>query len=193
MREMVDLRYAGDAKLLVPVERLDLIQKYAAAGDGPLPALDRLGGAGWERRKSSVRKAVKDIADQLLKLYARRAAAPGHAFSKDSPWQKEFEEAFEYTETPDQAAAIRDVKRDMESDKPMDRLLCGDVGYGKTEVAMRAIFKCVLDGKQAAFLAPTTILADQHFRTLKRRFAAFPGHDRPPVALSGRRTSRRRS
>ena len=174
VREMVDLRYAGDAKLLVPVERLDLIQKYASAGDGPSPALDKLGGLGWEKRKSSVRKAVKDIADQLLKLYARRAAAPGHAFSKDSPWQKEFEEAFEYTETPDQAAAIRDVKRDMESDKPMDRLLCGDVGYGKTEVGMRAIFKCVLDGKQAALLAPTTILADQHFRTLKRRFAAFP-------------------
>ncbi len=174
VREMVDLRYAGDAKLLVPVERLDLIQKYASAGEGALPALDKLGGLGWERRKSSVRKAVKDIADQLLKLYARRAAAPGHAFSKDSPWQKEFEEAFEYTETPDQAAAIRDVKRDMESDKPMDRLLCGDVGYGKTEVGMRAMFKCVLDGKQAALLAPTTILADQHFRTLKRRFAAFP-------------------
>ena len=174
VREMVDLRYAGDAKLLVPVERLDLIQKYASAGDGPSPALDKLGGLGWEKRKSSVRKAVKDIADQLLKLYARRAAAPGHAFSKDSPWQKEFEEAFEYTETPDQAAAIRDVKRDMESDKPMDRLLCGDVGYGKTEVGMRAIFKCVLDGKQAALLAPTTILADQHFRTLKRRFTAFP-------------------
>jgi transcription-repair coupling factor (superfamily II helicase) len=174
VREMVDLRYAGDAKLLVPVERLDLIQKYASAGDGPSPPLDRLGGTGWEKRKSSVKKAVRDIADQLLKLYARRAAAPGHAFSKDSPWQTEFEDAFEYVETPDQAAAIRDVKRDMESEKPMDRLLCGDVGYGKTEVAMRAIFKCVLDGKQAAFLAPTTILADQHFRTLRRRFAAFP-------------------
>ncbi len=173
-REMVDLRYADDAKLLVPVERLDLIQKYSSAGDGAPPALDRLGGAGWEKRKSRVRTAVRDLADQLVKLYAKRAAAAGHPFSKDSPWQKEFEDAFEFTETPDQAAAIRDVKRDMESDKPMDRLLCGDVGYGKTEVAMRAIFKCVLDGKQAAFLAPTTILADQHFRTLKRRFAAFP-------------------
>ena len=173
-REMVDLRYAGDAKLLVPVERLDLIQKYQGAGDGPLPALDRLGGTGWARRKASVRKAVKDIADQLLKLYAKRAASPGHSFSKDSPWQKEFEDAFEYTETPDQLAAIRDVKRDMESEKPMDRLLCGDVGYGKTEVAMRAVFKAVLDGKQTALLCPTTILADQHYRTLKRRFAAFP-------------------
>jgi len=174
LREMVDLRYAGDGKLLVPVERLDLIQKYQSAGDGPAPPLDRLGGAGWAKRKASVRKAVKDIADQLLKLYAKRATTPGHAFSKDSPWQKEFEEAFEFTETSDQLAAIKDVKRDMESDRPMDRLLCGDVGYGKTEVAMRAIFKAVLDGKQAALLCPTTILADQHFRTLKRRFAAFP-------------------
>jgi transcription-repair coupling factor (superfamily II helicase) len=174
VREMVDLRYAGDAKLLVPVERLDLIQKYSGAGDGPPPPLDRLGGTGWEKRKGRVRKAVRDLADELVKLYAKRAAAAGHAFSKDSPWQKEFEDAFEFTETPDQAAAIRDVKRDMESEKPMDRLLCGDVGYGKTEVAMRAVFKCVLDGKQAALLAPTTILADQHFRTLKRRFAAFP-------------------
>ncbi|MGE5345329.1 MAG: transcription-repair coupling factor [Acidithiobacillales bacterium] len=173
-REMVDLRYAGDAKLLVPVERLDLIQKYSSAGDGAPPPLDRLGGGGWARRTARVRKAVRDLAGQLVKLYARRAAAAGHSFSKDSPWQMEFEEAFEFTETPDQAAAIRDVKRDMESARPMDRLLCGDVGYGKTEVAMRAIFKCVLDGKQAAFLAPTTILADQHFRTLKRRFAAFP-------------------
>src|SRR5204862_2471355 len=158
------LRYAGDAKLLVPVERLDLIQKYSSAEGGAQPALDRLGGTGWSKRKASGKKAVKDIADQLLKLYAKRASAPGHAFSKDSPWQKEFEEAFEFTETPDQASAIRDVKRDMESEKPMDRLLCGDVGYGKTEVAMRAMFKCVLDGKQAALLAPTTILADQHFR-----------------------------
>ncbi len=173
-REMVDLRFAADGRLLVPVERLDLIQKYSTAGDGPQPVLDKLGGASWAKRKSAVKKAVRDIADQLLKLYARRATAEGHAFSKDSPWQKEFEDAFEFTETPDQLAAIRDIKRDMESEKPMDRLLCGDVGYGKTEVGMRAIFKCVLDGKQAALLCPTTILADQHFRTLKRRFAAFP-------------------
>ncbi len=173
-REMVDLRYAGDAKLLVPVERLDLLQKYQSGGEGPTPPLDKLGGSGWAKRKASVRKAVKDIAEQLLKLYARRATTPGHVFSKDSPWQKEFEEAFEFTETPDQLGAIRDIKRDMESEKAMDRLLCGDVGYGKTEVAMRAVFKCVLDGKQAAILAPTTILADQHHRTLRRRFAAFP-------------------
>ncbi|MCC6132435.1 MAG: transcription-repair coupling factor [Acidobacteria bacterium] len=173
-REMVDLRYAGDAKLMVPVERLDLIQKYASAGEGPAPVLDKLGGTGWAKRKASVRKAVKDIAGQLLTLYARRATSGGYSFSKDSPWQKEFEDSFEFTETPDQLSAIRDIKKDMESEKPMDRLLCGDVGYGKTEVAMRAIFKAVLDGKQAALLCPTTILADQHFRTLKRRFAAFP-------------------
>jgi transcription-repair coupling factor (superfamily II helicase) len=117
---------------------------------------------------------MRDMTDQLLKLYARRSVADGFAFSKDAPWQKEFEDAFEYVETPDQAQAIADVKRDMQSSKPMDRLLCGDVGYGKTEVAMRAAFKAVLDGKQVALLAPTTILADQHFRTFKRRFAAFP-------------------
>ncbi len=173
-REMVELRYAGEAKLLVPVERLDLIQKYAGGGDGPSPPLDKLGGTGWAKRKASVRKAVKDIASELLKLYAKRAASSGFSFSKDSPWQKEFEDAFEYTETPDQLAAIRDLKKDMESGRAMDRLLCGDVGYGKTEVAMRAMFKCVLDGKQAALLCPTTILADQHYRTLRRRFAAFP-------------------
>ena len=146
--------------------------------------LDRLGGAGWGRRKASVKRAMRDMTDQLLKLYARRSVAPGFSFSKDSPWQKEFEDAFEYTETPDQAQAIADVKRDMQSDKPMDRLLCGDVGYGKTEVAMRAAFKAVLDGKQVAVLAPTTVLADQHFRTFRRRFAALPGHDRAALAVS---------
>ena len=140
------------------------------------------------------------MTDQLLKLYARRSVAEGFAFSKDSPWQKEFEDAFEYVETPDQAQAIADVKRDMQSDKPMDRLLCGDVGYGKTEVAMRAAFKAVLDGKQVAVLAPTTILADQHFRTFQRRFAAFPVDDRAALALplarraeGGRREGRRRA
>src|ERR1700687_6051267 len=117
---------------------------------------------------------MRDMTDQLLKLYARRSVADGFAFSKDSPWQKEFEDAFEFVETPDQAQAIADVKRDMQSEKPMDRLLCGDVGYGKTEVAMRAAFKAVLDGKQVAVLAPTTILADQHFRTFSRRFSSFP-------------------
>ena len=136
---------------------------------------------------------MRDMTDQLLKLYARRSLADGFAFSKDSPWQKEFEDAFEYVETPDQAQAIADVKRDMQSAKPMDRLLCGDVGYGKTEVAMRAAFKAVLDGKQVAVLAPTTILADQHFRTFQRRFAAFPVDDRAALALPLAGRSRRRS
>jgi len=160
-------------RLLVPVERFDLVQKYSGV-EGVVPALDRLGGAGWARRKASVKKAMRDMTDELLKLYARRSLAHGFAFSRDAPWQKEFEDAFEYVETPDQEQAIADVKRDMQSEKPMDRLLCGDVGYGKTEVAMRAAFKAVLDGKQVAVLAPTTILADQHFRTFRRRFAAFP-------------------
>lgn len=172
-REFMEIEYAEEKTLLLPVERFDLVQKYSGV-EGVEPVLDRLGTAGWQKRKASVRKAMRDMTDQLLKLYARRSMASGFAFSRDSPWQKEFEDAFEYVETPDQAQAIADVKRDMQSDKPMDRLLCGDVGYGKTEVAMRAAFKAVLDGKQVAVLAPTTILADQHFRTFTRRFAAFP-------------------
>ncbi|MFY9550153.1 MAG: transcription-repair coupling factor, partial [Thermoanaerobaculia bacterium] len=172
-REFMEIEYAESKTLLLPVERFDLVQKYSGVEDA-VPPLDRLGGAGWAKRKASVRKAMRDMTDQLLKLYARRSVAEGFAFSKDSPWQKEFEDAFEYAETPDQAQAIADVKRDMQSSKPMDRLLCGDVGYGKTEVAMRAAFKAVLDGKQVALLAPTTILADQHYRTFRRRFAAFP-------------------
>jgi transcription-repair coupling factor (superfamily II helicase) len=172
-REFMEIEYAEGKTLLLPVERFDLVQKYSGA-EGVEPALDRLGGAGWGKRKASIRKAMRDMTEQLLKLYARRSVADGFAFSKDSPWQKEFEDAFEYVETPDQAQAIADVKRDMQSGKPMDRLLCGDVGYGKTEVAMRAAMKAVLDGKQVAVLAPTTILADQHFRTFKRRFSAFP-------------------
>jgi transcription-repair coupling factor (superfamily II helicase) len=172
-REFMEIAYADEKRLLLPVERFDLVQKYSGV-EGVQPVLDKLGGAGWGRRKASVKKAMRDMTDQLLKLYARRSLAHGFAFSKDSPWQKEFEDSFEYVETPDQAQAIADVKRDMQSEKPMDRLLCGDVGYGKTEVAMRAAFKAVLDGKQVAVLAPTTILADQHFRTFRRRFAAFP-------------------
>ena len=172
-REFMEIGYAEEKRLLLPVERLDLVQKYSGV-EGVQPPLDRLGGAGWARRKASIKKAMRDMTDQLLKLYARRTLADGFAFSRDSPWQKEFEDAFEYEETPDQAQAIADVKRDMQQGKPMDRLLCGDVGYGKTEVAMRAAFKAVLDGKQVALLAPTTILADQHSRTFRRRFAAFP-------------------
>ena len=170
-QEFLELRYAGDDKLFVPVERLDLVQKFTGAAR---PPLDRLGGASWERAKSRVKKAMRDMAEELLKLYAARKAVPGYAFSPDSHWQQEFEGAFEYDLTPDQKTAVADIKRDMESPTPMDRLLCGDVGYGKTEVAMRAAFKAVMDGKQAAFLAPTTVLAFQHQKTLRERFAGFP-------------------
>ena len=170
-QEFLELRYAGEDKLFVPVERLDLVQKYTGA---TRPPVDRLGGATWERVKSRVKKAMRDMAEELLKLYASRKAVPGYAFSADSHWQQEFEDAFEYDLTPDQKTAVTDIKRDMESSTPMDRLLCGDVGYGKTEVAMRAAFKAVMDTKQVAFLAPTTVLAFQHEKTLKERFAGFP-------------------
>jgi transcription-repair coupling factor (superfamily II helicase) len=171
LQEFMELRYAGDDKLFVPVERLDLVQKYSGTAK---PPLDKLGGTSWERAKTRVKKAMRDMAEELLKLYAARKAVPGHPFSPDSHWQREFDDAFEWDLTVDQANAITDIKRDMESPTPMDRLLCGDVGYGKTEVAMRAAFKAVMDGKQVAFLAPTTILAFQHQKTLTDRFAGFP-------------------
>jgi transcription-repair coupling factor (superfamily II helicase) len=170
-QEFMELRYAGEDKLFVPVERLDLVQKYSGATH---PPLDRLGGTSWERAKTRVRKAMRDMAEELLKLYAARKAVTGHAFNTDTHWQQEFEDAFEYELTVDQAAAIADIKKNMEQPFPMDRLLCGDVGYGKTEVAMRAGFKAVMDGKQVAFLAPTTVLAFQHLKTLKERLAGFP-------------------
>ena len=170
-QEFMELRYAGEDKLFVPVERLDLVQKYSGASR---PALDKLGGTTWEKAKTRVKKAMRDMAEELLKLYAARKAIQGHAFSPDSHWQQEFEDAFEWDLTPDQQTATADIKGDMESSSTMDRLLCGDVGYGKTEVAMRAAFKAVMDGKQVAVLAPTTVLAFQHLRTLRDRFAAFP-------------------
>jgi transcription-repair coupling factor (superfamily II helicase) len=171
--EFMLLRYADDAKLYVPLARLDLVQKYQSLG-GAQAVLDRLGTGVWEARKTRVRKSVSDMAGQLLALYAERKTAPGHAFPPDTNWQREFEDAFEFEETPDQQRAIEDLKRDMESPLPMDRLLCGDVGYGKTEVAMRAAFKAIADSKQVAVLAPTTVLAFQHLETFRRRFAAFP-------------------
>ena len=170
-QEFMELRYSGEDKLFVPVERLDLVQKYTGASR---PSLDKLGGTTWEKAKTRVKKAMRDMAEELLKLYAARKAVPGHAFSPDSHWQQEFEDAFEWELTADQKTAVADIKGDMESPSTMDRLLCGDVGYGKTEVAMRAAFKAVMDGKQVAFLAPTTVLAFQHLKTLKDRFAAFP-------------------
>jgi transcription-repair coupling factor (superfamily II helicase) len=172
-REVMQIEYSGGGKLLMPMENLNLIQRFTA-GEEAQPKLDKLGGTAWARTKASVKKAMRDMADELLKLYATRQMVHGHAFGKDSPWQFDFEDAFEFDETEDQQSAIEDVKSDMESRKPMDRLLCGDVGYGKTEVAMRAAFKSVMDGKQVAVLAPTTVLTFQHYRTFMRRFASFP-------------------
>ncbi|HSM86844.1 MAG TPA: DEAD/DEAH box helicase, partial [Candidatus Limnocylindrales bacterium] len=171
--EFMVLEFAEGARLYVPLTRLDLIQKYRS-GEGVSPPLSRLGGTAWAKTKARVKKAMQDMADELLKLYAVRKAAQGHAFPSDTEWQREFEDSFEFNETDDQITSIADIKRDMESTLPMDRLLCGDVGYGKTEVAMRAAFKAVQDNKQVAVLAPTTVLAFQHFENFKRRFAAFP-------------------
>ncbi len=170
-QEFMELHYAGEDKLFVPLDRLDLVQKYTG---GATPTLDKLGGTTWEKAKTRVKKAMRDMAEELLKLYAARKAVVGHAFTADSHWQHEFDDAFPYDLTPDQEAAIAEIAKDMESTTPMDRLLCGDVGFGKTEVAMRAAFKAVMDGKQVAVLAPTTVLAFQHERTLKERFAGFP-------------------
>jgi transcription-repair coupling factor (superfamily II helicase) len=172
--EFMILEFAEAAKLYVPLTRLDLIQKYRSTDAGPAPVLNRLGSQQWAKTKARVRKAMQDMAAELLKLYATRATAQGTAFSKDNEFQKEFEDSFDYNETDDQLSAIRAIKYDMESTTPMDRLLCGDVGYGKTEVAMRAAFKAVQDGKQVAILTPTTILSFQHFETFKKRFAQFP-------------------
>jgi transcription-repair coupling factor (superfamily II helicase) len=171
--EFMLLKYAEDARLYVPLERMDLVQSYRVL-EGTHPPLDKLGGTAWNSRKTRARKSVEDMADQLLALYAQRKTTPGFAFSADGNFQREFEDAFEFEETTDQIAAITDIKRDMERGEPMDRLLCGDVGYGKTEVAMRAAFKSVIDNKQVAVLAPTTVLTFQHFETFKKRFAAFP-------------------
>ena len=171
--EFMLLEYAEGARLYVPLTRLDLVQKYRSS-EGAKPPLSHLGTAAWAKTKARVRKAMKDMADELLKLYAERKTAEGHAFSADNEWIREFEDAFEYSETEDQELAIVDVKRDMETQQPMDRLLCGDVGYGKTEIAMRAAFKAISDNKQVAVLAPTTVLVFQHYETFKQRFAAFP-------------------
>jgi transcription-repair coupling factor (superfamily II helicase) len=174
--EFMILEFAEQAKLYVPLTRLDLIQKYRSTDSGPAPVLNRLGSQQWTKTKARVRKAMQDMAGELLKLYAERHTAPGTAFSPDNEFQREFEDSFDYRETDDQLTAIAAIKQDMEATTPMDRLLCGDVGYGKTEVAMRAAFKAVQDGKQVAVLTPTTVLCFQHFETFKRRFAQFPIH-----------------
>ncbi len=171
--EFMLLEFAEAARLYVPLTRLDLVQKYRSS-EGAKPVLSHLGTQSWSKTKARVRKAMKDMADELLKLYAERKTAEGHAFPPGNEWFREFEDAFEFTETEDQAQAIKDVMHDMETAQPMDRLLCGDVGYGKTEVAMRAAFKAISDNKQVAVLAPTTVLAFQHYETFKQRFAPFP-------------------
>ena len=172
-RDYLLIKYAGEDKLYLPVDQLDLIQKYVGSETGA-PKLCRLGGGEWNRIKSRVRASVREMADELLKLYAQREQAPGFAFSPDTVWQQEFEDAFPYAETEDQLTAADEIKEDMEQTRVMDRLLCGDVGYGKTEIALRAVFKAVQDSKQAAILVPTTVLAQQHYRTLLERFAGYP-------------------
>ncbi len=174
-KDYVKLAYAGTDTLYVPATQLDAIAKYIGGGDDPeKKKLSRLGSADWEKAKARTRKAVKDLAKGLIQLYAQRQRQPGYAFAPDSPWQKEFEDDFPYHETEDQLRSINEIKRDMEAPRPMDRLLCGDVGYGKTEVALRAVMKCVLDGRQAAILVPTTVLARQHYLTARGRFAKYP-------------------
>lgn len=172
-KDYMHIMYAGGDKLSVPIEQIDLIQKYVGSEDKE-PKIYKLGGNEWTRVKNKVRSSVQDIADDLIKLYAERQSAPGYGFDKDTPEQQEFEDMFPYDETPDQLRAIAEIKKDMEQNRPMDRLLCGDVGYGKTEVAVRAAFKAAIEGKQVAVLVPTTILAQQHYETFRERFANYP-------------------
>ena len=172
-RDYLHIAYQGNDKLYVPTDQLDRVQKYIGR-EGVAPKLNRMSGGEWQRQKARVKAAIKDMADELVKLYARRGASDGFAFSPDTPWQREFEDAFPYEETPDQLQSIEEIKADMEKKQVMDRLLCGDVGYGKTEVALRAAFKAVMDSKQVAILAPTTILVQQHYQTILKRFAGYP-------------------
>ncbi len=172
-KDYLYIKYSGTDKLYITTEQIDTIQKYVGV-EGKTPKLSTLGGQEWSRVKTRVRESVEELARELLALYSEREALKGYKFSPDQAWQREFEERFPYPETPDQLRAIEEVKKDMENERPMDRLICGDVGYGKTEVALRAAFKAILDGKQAAFLVPTTILAQQHYRNFLERFAGFP-------------------
>lgn len=172
-RDYLDIVYDKGDKLYVPVDQLDLVQKYIGS-EGKFPKVNKLGGAEWQKAKSKVKKSINEIAEDLVKLYAARASVKGYKYSKDTEWQMQFEDEFPFQETPDQLSSIEEIKKDMESDKPMDRLLCGDVGYGKTEVALRAAFKAVMEGKQVAFLVPTTILAEQHYKNMIKRFSDFP-------------------
>ena len=172
-RDYIKLEYAGEEFVFVPIEQVNLVQRYIG-NEGEKPALDRIGSKAWENRKNKVRKAVEDLAQKLISLYSKRKAAKGFPFPRDTEWQTTFEAAFPYEDTPDQITVTEEIKADMEKPVPMDRLVCGDVGYGKTEIAMRAAFKAVMGGKQVAFLAPTTILAEQHYETCIERFRNFP-------------------
>ncbi|MBQ5746994.1 MAG: DEAD/DEAH box helicase, partial [Clostridia bacterium] len=173
-KDYLVIKYAADDVLYLPCNSLDSISKYIGGGAEGSVKLNRLGSPEWKKAKSRARAAASDIAKELIKLYAARRAVKGHAFPEDTPWQAEFEGAFDYDETEGQLRAVDEIKRDMESEVPMDRLLCGDVGFGKTEVALRGIFKCVMDSMQAAVLAPTTVLAWQHYNTILSRFRGFP-------------------
>ncbi len=172
-RDYITLEYADGEKLFLPIEQVNLVQRYIGQ-EGKKPQLDSLGGKAWQRRKERAKKAVEELAQGLLELYSRRKAEPGFAFGPDTDWQSEFEAAFPYQETEDQLRCIEEVKHDMETPVAMDRLVCGDVGYGKTEIALRAAFKAVMSGRQVALLAPTTILVEQHFETFMDRFSRFP-------------------
>jgi len=172
-RDYIRLEYAGEEMIFIPIEQVNLIQRYIGQ-EGREPRLDRMGGKSWENRKDKVRRSVEDLAHRLVELYARRKTAQGYGYPPDTDWQLEFEAAFPYEETEDQLRCIEEVKADMQAPRPMDRLICGDVGYGKTEVAMRAAFKAIFGGKQVVFLAPTTILAEQHYETAVDRFARYP-------------------
>ena len=172
-QDYMSIHYQDGGNLFVPVSQIKLVQKYVSS-DAKVPKLNKLGGTEWAKTKRKVTAKIEDIADELIELYAKRDAEKGYAFSRDTVEQQEFEQAFPYTETQDQLRSVAEIKEDMQKDKPMDRLLVGDVGYGKTEVAMRAVFKAVMDGKQAAILVPTTILAEQHYENFVQRFSDYP-------------------
>lgn len=172
-RDYISLFYQGGDKLFLPMDQMALIHRYIASDDAPVK-INRLNTQTWKNTKAKAKRSVEAMAEDLIRLYAKREDVAGYAFSEDQPWQKDFEAAFQYEETDGQLEATEEIKKDMEEAKPMDRLLCADVGYGKTEVALRAAFKAVLDGKQVAFLVPTTILAQQHYNTMRERFANFP-------------------
>ena len=175
VKDYIKIAYAGSDVLFVPATQLDLVSKYiGSGGEDATVRLNKIGTDTWQKTKAKARKAAKDMAAQLIQLYAARKRQQGYAFSPDSPWQLEFEDNFPYPETDDQLRCIADIKSDMESPVPMDRLLCGDVGFGKTEVALRAVMKAVMDGKQVAIMVPTTVLAQQHYQTALARFRGFP-------------------